>query len=272
MKIHGICLVKNEGDIVEYTLAQAARWCDSIYVYDNGSEDDTWEIVNSMAAATPCIIPFRRENLPFDNALRSKVYNHFKKRARAGDWWCRLDADEVYIDDPRIFLGDIPKCYHVLWAAQFQYYLTDADVQRFAADEAHAPKMNAGTLPRSYAANASEARFFRHRDRLRWDYGAWPRHLGLVFPTRIRLKHFQNRSPAQIQLRLDTRHRAIRDGTPDFPHIDVTNWRDTIPKHELSVDTGDGRYEIDECRLPPYRETPLQQALKRFMHGLQIWP
>ena len=272
MKIHGICLVKNEADIIEHTLTEALRWCDYIYVFDNGSIDGTWDIIQKMAASVANIVPFKQDERPFDNSLRAEVYNHFSDRAAEGDWWCRLDGDEVYVDDPRHFLCDVPSAFHVVWAVHMQYYLTPDDAERFSASLSERPVMNAANLPRSYAANASETRFFRHRHRLRWRSGAWPRHLGLVYPKRIRVKHFQYRSPAQIQLRLDTRHRAIQQGTPDFPHIDVTAWRETLRSEGLSVDAGDGRYEIDESRTPPHLESPAQRVLKRLLHGTGVWP
>jgi hypothetical protein len=32
-----------------------------------------------------------------------------------GDWWCILDADEFYIDDPREFLEAVPKRFSSVW-------------------------------------------------------------------------------------------------------------------------------------------------------------
>ncbi len=272
MKLHGICLVKNEADIIEYTLTEAARWCDNIYVFDNGSADETWDVVKRLAATVGNIVPFKQDGRPFDNNLRAEVYNHYKSRAVDGDWWCRLDGDEVYADDPRLFLARVPRAYHVVWAVHLQFYLTPSDVDQLSSAQEKPSAVDASSLPRSYAANASETRFFRHRQRLEWAQGAWPRHLGLVFPERIRVKHFQYRSPAQIQLRLDTRHRAIQQGTPDFPHIDVTAWREALRSEGLSLDEGDGRYEIDESRLPSFLESPGQRILKRLLHGTGIWP
>lgn len=49
MKIHSICLVKNESDIIAQTLKAAVNWSDFIYVYDNGSTDGTWEKVISLS-------------------------------------------------------------------------------------------------------------------------------------------------------------------------------------------------------------------------------
>ena len=37
--------VKNEVDIIDQSLRAAASWCSKIYVFDNGSDDGTWETV-----------------------------------------------------------------------------------------------------------------------------------------------------------------------------------------------------------------------------------
>ena len=270
-EIHGICLVKNEGDIVEYTLARAAEWCDHLYVLDNGSADDTWEIAQRMAESMPQIVPFKSETVPFDNALRGEVFRAFRDRAHPGDWWCRLDGDEEYVDNPADFLDAVPKRFHVVWSAHLQYYLRPEDVEGLSA-EGPPPKIGSENLPRHYRANAAEARFFRHRPGLAWPDGAWPRHMGLVYPKRIRVKHYQYRSPAQIQRRLDTRHQAIRDGNLDFPHIVAHGWRDQLVTDGLSYDSGDDRYEIDESNLPKHLEPMHQRVLKRILHGTGIWP
>ena len=57
MKIYAISLIKNEADIIEKNLIEASKWCDKIFVYDNGSTDGTWEIVKSLSSNK--IIPFK---------------------------------------------------------------------------------------------------------------------------------------------------------------------------------------------------------------------
>lgn len=265
MKIHAICLVKNEGDFIGESLAAAVGWCDAIYVFDTGSDDGSWEAVRELAGRFPAIIPFKREARDFNDGLRAEVFAAFRDRAAAGDWWCRLDADEVYAEDPRAFLSAVPRCHHVVWSIHLQYYFTDEDRRMHEA--------GGGALPRFYKANASEPRFFRHRDRLEWGGGAWPRHLGVVHPHRIMLKHFQYRSPAQIQRRLDTRRAAAAAGWEHFRHSLESDWREkVVPAADLDFDDGSGRYAIDESKLPRHLEPMPQRLVKRAMHGLGIWP
>jgi hypothetical protein len=275
MKIFGNCLVKNEADIVAETLTKAARWCDRIFVFDNGSTDGTWEIVQSCAQREPRIVAFRTAAVPFRNSLRRDTYQAFRHEARSGDWWCKLDADEIYLDDPRTFLAAVPHREHVVWAASFQFYFTDEEVQRFEQDpRAFPPQVEAERALRHFRCDYSEPRFFRHRDRLRWDSGSEPRHLGIVHPHRIRLKHYQYRSPSQITLRLATRQQAIAQGAGVFQgYCEAARWQDKVVSHASCrcVDDPDA-FLIDEAALPRHLEPPWRRVLKYAMHGSGLWP
>ena len=275
MRIHGICLMKNESDILRYFFRESLRWCDRIYVFDNGSSDATWDIVNETARVHPQIVPALREDRAFDDCLRGDIFRRFRGEAGPGDWWCRLDADEIYIDEPRAFLGRVPPGDHVVWATHLQYHITTADLARFTPeDELRAPEIDASNLPRYYAADAGEPRFFRHRARLDWPAdGAWPRHVGVVTPERIRLKHLQYRSPAQIQRRLDTRREALAHGYRHFTHSIEQTWREKVADPAtLAFDGCDGNFAVDPARIPRHLEPPAQRAVKRIMHGLRLWP
>jgi hypothetical protein len=273
MKLHGIMLVKNEADIVEFALDRAAVWAERIYVFDTGSTDDTWARVQNLAKRCPAIVPYRSAARDFRDELRGEVFNAFRHEAGPGAWWCRLDADEVYAEDPRAFLADVPGYHHVVWAAHLQFYFTPADVARFPHLEGERPTIDETNRPRYYLNNSSEARFFRHRSRLRWDDGSWPRHLGLVHPRRIPLRHFQYRSPQQIQLRLDTRRQAARAGYQHFGHSLQTRWQEQVRDAAgLHYDDGQAPLRIDETQMPRHLERPGQRILKRILHGTGIWP
>ena len=86
---------------------------------------------------------------------------------------------------------------------------------------------------RYYLNNWGELRFFRHSDKIIWtrteDYGGFP---GVMFtapayPVRIWLKHYQYRSPDQIERRLRTRRPAMEAST-GFLHEVTPNWRAAI--------------------------------------------
>lgn len=213
MKIHSICIVKNEGDVIEQNLIAALQWSDFIYVFDNGSTDGTWEKVLAMAQQFQQIVCYKQEACWFHYGLRCEVFNHYRSRSQDNDWWCRLDADEFYIDNPRTFLSQVPHQYQWVWGTSLEYYFTDRDLERYEEN----PDLYGDDVPvekklRYYLNDWSEARFFRYDSRLIWDlHRPWP-YLGAAYPERIRLKHFQYRSPQQIQSRLNTRLKIANAG------------------------------------------------------------
>ena len=220
MKIHGLCVVKNEEDIIEETLRAAARWCDSIYVLDNGSTDGTWKKVQALARELPAVVPFKQDPRPFNDAIRNEILRHHAARATPADWWCILDADEFYIDDPRSFLGKIPGRYQAVWMQLYVYLFTDKDLATYR----QYPKLF-DSLPieerlRHYVlGDYSELRFFRHSDARAWVPGG---DLHPIYPLRIRMKHFAYRSPDQIRKRLETRREPMLRG--EFLHEKRANW------------------------------------------------
>jgi glycosyltransferase involved in cell wall biosynthesis len=284
MRILGMCLVRNEADIIRQCLRAAAEWCDAIYVFDNGSDDGAWDAVLDMSRKLRAVVPFKQDPQPFRDSLRGDIFERYKSHAREGDWWCRLDADEFYIDPPKPFLAAIAPEHGVVWSASFQYYFTERDAARYHRD----PAAFGDGVPveekcRYYLNYWSEPRFLRHRTGLVWRDGAWPDGLHKSSERRIRLKHFQYRSPGQIAKRLATRSEAVRRGA--FIHERFHNWKDEILRTKpiasraldgsvptdwedrivdskaLLFDDGSGNYAIDEAMLPPIRDLRVGRPL-----------
>jgi glycosyltransferase involved in cell wall biosynthesis len=261
MRIYSICVVKNEDDIIEQTLKAALQWSDFIYVLDNGSCDRTWEKVIHLSQFHPQIIPYQQQDCTFHLGLRAQVFHHYKAQSQPGDWWCRLDADEIYIDDPRIFLAKIPQTYQAVWCASFQYFLTDLDLERYqVAPEEYADDVPVEQKCRYYLNNWAEARFVRYDDSLVWDLDqGWP-YFGAIYPVRIWLKHYQWRSPQQIQKRLDNRLAARSNGYNGFIHeqdITLSNWQQKIqPASQLNYDVHDRQFVVREDLMPPVPSNP----------------
>lgn len=304
MKIHSICLIKNESDIIIQTLRSAISWSDFIYVYDNGSTDGTWEKVINLAKDYKQIIPYKQDGQPYSESLRSEPFNYYRTNSSEGDWWCKLDADEIYIDDPRTFLCKIPKKYDLVWSASFEYYFTDKDLVLYNQN----PSLYADDIPveekcRYYINDWSEFRFFRDKKNLIWEKslvrteGAHPSGLSTVYPQRIRLKHFQYRSPQQIQKRLHSRTEAMQNGVflhekridwkgnignLDNPGWDENNfsydrnylpqsWEErVVPSSRLLYDSHDEKYIINEKVLP---KIPISQSIyTRFINKILAVP
>lgn len=231
MKIHALCILKDEADVVAECLTAAAEWADHLYVLDNGSTDGTWEIVQELATRVPQVVAWKQEAVPFSDGLRARIYEAFKDRAQPGDWWCRADADEFYVDDPRVFLAKVGREHDVVWTASFSYYFTDRDAEAYAQD----PSRYADDVPieqkiRHYVNHWGEPRFFRHRPGLTWSEseGGFPTFVvsSAAYPVRLWVKHFPYRSPQQIERRLVARNAALAGGW--FAHEAIADWGDAV--------------------------------------------
>src|SRR5437762_68452 len=47
---HALLPVRDEGDIIRQCLEHLLVWADSVYIFDTGSVDDTWEIAREIAS------------------------------------------------------------------------------------------------------------------------------------------------------------------------------------------------------------------------------
>ncbi len=265
MKIFAIMLVKNEADIVKSVLLSAREWADKIFVIDNDSTDGTWEIVNSLA--DDVIIIERQEKRTFNRDFRGEVFEKYKALATKDDWWAfALDSDEFYVDNPKEFLAKVPGKFHIVNKKSLDYVITKEDLQEyeftgdFEKDKGHL----------KYIKNPCwcEPRFFRHRDAIQWEFGKsqqCPHRLGVHYPEYIIVKHYQNRSPKQMQRRLDLRNSLPekKDGRC-FHHVKETDFHELLGERKNCVyDTGEISLYHDNKILIP--NNPVRQSiLKKF--------
>ena len=271
MKIFSICCVRDENDIVREVLEAALSWSDTIFVFDNGSVDGTWETIQDIARKTSKIEIAGRDNRTFADELRGEIFESYRSVASAGDWWCRLDSDEIYIDDPVCFLANVPDRYGFVFSASFNFYFTDIDLQSYEQDPSGWLARPVPERLKFYQNNWGEPRFVRHRDNLDWAGLIWPDNRGRTFPSRIRLKHFPYRSPAQISNRLEIRQRQpalfkheanrslAKSARPDWSDqhsetaaFEAASWQDRVRKAaECDFDHGDGAFVIRNDLMPP---------------------
>lgn len=271
MRILGIMLVKDEADVLRYTVERALQWIDRIFILDNGSSDGTWEIANELSGDQ--VVPWKQDFRVYSNALRAEVFGQFRQEASDGDWWCyKMDSDEFYLDDPREFLARVPRYHQVVYKRSIDYVITRQDVEEFDfAGDFQRDRLNLRYfLPTAY----TEPRFFRHRSRLHWpENDKSPRHMGIPHPEPITVQHYQWRSPQQMQKRIDARKAIPRDkrGKP-FKHVQHSTWEEALyDRQNTRLDDG----SIDLHQVPLKRSlmpAKPQYLLRRALHGLGILP
>jgi glycosyltransferase involved in cell wall biosynthesis len=225
-RVHGICLVKNEDDIISQSLTHAARFCDRVFVIDNGSTDDTWTIVNDLARRDGGIVPFEQTREPYGDWLRARVFNEMHRKLSEEDWWLILDADEFFVEDPKAAVDvAVRQGADVVMTWQIQFYFTERDLEAWnrREDRREAPIFS---RRRYYQINWQEPRIFRNRRERPWDTHAsiklpdGPHRTSSYLPFN---RHYQFRDPAQMEKRL-----ALRYGHALFPHVQSPDWRDQI--------------------------------------------
>lgn len=206
MKLNAICIIKNEADIILETLENALRFCDSIYVFDNGSTDGSSELISEKALSDERIVTAAYNNEIYRNQFRNRVYNMFHHRYSASDWWYILDADEMLTEDPRPMLvraTQRSKNQMRVWQAQF--YFTDKDLALYDHENI---ELSVSERRRYYRINWREPRFFRNSPSEKWPEsisGKVPPFCQKLYHPSPICRHYAERTPEQIKMRRDIR-------------------------------------------------------------------
>jgi len=225
--LYGVCIVKNEADIITFSLTHASRFCKAIYVLDNGSTDDTWERVTALSARNPAIVPFEKKACRYGVGLRGYIYNRVRREFKEGDWVLILDSDEFLENDPE---PDIAYCegrgFELIFTLQAQFYVTPRDFEKPWYRKGHDSIDSFEVLPAHFQINYSEPRLFKHTSSLEWpdldDRGnptqiSYPNGLGKRSPRKVVNRHYQYRSIPQMRQRLALRSRVHLE-TGRFKH------------------------------------------------------
>lgn len=272
MKIFGVSVVKDEDDILLEGYTRFLKWCDYIAVVDNGSSDKTTQILQELQDQHKgrfFFLGVRDE--PFSDSLRRYPYDFLKGMAGKGDWWCRLDPDEEYVDNPRRLLKEIPFYHSVVASIHIQYYFTKADWQNWDDECAKAAGLPYSRRRRFYKVDGfSEQRFWRHYPGQTWHpNGSFPKHIGAIASKYIRIKHFKYRSPEQIQKRIDSHTQANLGGHQNWAHDNVSDWKEKLADEtELSFDQHDGNFVCPENMNFLARESLPRSVAKSIFHLL----
>ena len=131
VKIIAICLTRNDADILPRTVRDAASWCDHIIIVNHDSSDDTERVARDLERECKGVIFFGTVSGAYSNGIRSLAYKRYSHLANSNDWWCRLDSDEIYFDDPRQFLSDVPRYYRSVAGIGLQFYFTQNDLELY---------------------------------------------------------------------------------------------------------------------------------------------
>ena len=278
MKFTCLLPVRDEADIIGQCLRHALMWADAIYVFDTGSVDDTWEIVQDFAARDRRVIPLRKEPVYFsETRLRGWMFHQARQQMRDGDWFLRMDADEFHHVPPPEFVRTQMRRHETI--AYHQYYdfrLLQSEVEAWERGE-ETLKDRARPIEerrRHYTVSVyAEPRLCRYRSTMQWPQTvSFPFNAGFVARERLPIRHYPHRDPAQLERRCRLRAVMINDPSHDgqsFLHWAECEWKKFVT---LDMEAGLHCWKLG-TELPLVHQTnhlrpPPVRAVQRLVHGL----
>lgn len=225
-KLYGLMIARDEDDIIEQNVLHALKYCDKIIALDHMSTDETWAILKRLESQTDGkLVAYQRLDVPFSDGLRAIAYNAFHRELSKDDWWMRLDADEFVNEDPHIAMAQASKeGADFIRGDMVNFDVTDRDLEEIEAgrDTRSAP---IELRRRYYRVNWREYRLFRNDPEVEWNVAInrnFPQNLSskLLCSKALFFRHYGDRDVAQMTKRI-----AKRIGSPEFPHVQETEWR-----------------------------------------------
>lgn len=264
MKFHCLLPVRDEADIIGQCLRHMLSWADAIYIFDTGSVDQTWEIVQDFVTQDKRVVPLKKDPVFFsENRLRGWLFHQARKHMRTGDWFLRVDADEFHHIPPPEFVQTRMRPHETI--AYHQYYdfrLLESEVRCWErGTETLADRQRPIEDRRRWFTPSiySEPRLCRYRDIMQWPPTvSFPFNAGFLARERLPIRHYPHRDPIQLARRCKLRAIMMADKEnrahwtqPELHHWAEQEWRKFITPDNLA----DLQYWKPGTDLPEFRFT-----------------
>jgi len=281
MKFHALLPVRDEADIISQCLEQALTWADAICVFDTGSVDNTWEIVQDFASRDKRIMPIRKEPVYFsETRLRSYMFHVARQNMHNGDWFLRVDADEFHHIAPPEFVRNCMRKHET--AAYHQYYdfrLLQSEVDAWNAGEETLKDRQRliEDRRRHYTVSEySEPRLCRYRETMQWPVTvSFPFNAGYVARERLPVRHYPYRDPVQLERRCRLRAIMMADeenrsnwSRPELHHWAEREWNKFItPENLPGLKLWKSGTELPLVHGTSHLKPSHIRVVQRFMHA-----
>lgn len=245
MKFVALLPVRDEGDVIRECLIHALGWADCIFVYDTGSIDDTYDIVEDMAKADRRIRPIGSDHVYYnENRVRGLLFDVARSELRDGDWFLRMDADEFHHVKPQDFVSTRLRLNEsVVYHQYYNFQLTRSEAATLETEDAIASERKKPVRERRRAYMVStyaEPRMCRYRSSMRWPGAvSFPYNAGLVARARLPIRHYPHRDPGQLKRRCKLRAIMMADRenranwtNPEAHHWSVEDWQTFVAEDD----------------------------------------
>lgn len=281
MRFHVLLPVRDEADIIGQCLAHLLKWADAVYVFDTGSVDESWELVQDAARHDKRVIPLKKDAVFFsETRLRGWMFNQVRSQMRDGDWFLRADADEFHHIPPPEFVRSRLRLHETI--AYHQYYdfkLTESEVADWEAGrESFADRARPIEDRRRWftLSSYSEPRLCKYRSTMRWPPTvSFPFNAGFVAKERLPIRHYPHRDPAQLHRRCRLRAIMMADqenrsnwSRPELHHWTEGEWRRLVTRDDSSGLHFWGKgSELPDGRFFGHVRQPHIRLLQRIIHS-----
>jgi hypothetical protein len=250
-------------------------WADAVYVFDSGSFDETWELVQRFAAQDERVIPMMKADVFFsEKRLRGWMFHHARQWMQDGDWFLRVDADEFHHIPPPEFVRTRMKKHETV--AYHQYYDFRLTASEVTAWEECRERLSDRTCPieerrRWFTVNPhTEPRLCRYRESMQWpETASFPYNAGYLATERLPIRHYPHRDPFQLERRCRLRAMMMMDPENTcVVHWALSNWRE----HVVPDDSPELRYwkpgtELPRLQFADHLAPVPKRALQRIAHA-----
>jgi glycosyltransferase involved in cell wall biosynthesis len=214
-----VCIlpVRDEADIIGQCLQHLLMWADAIYVFDTGSVDTTWEIVQDFAAKDKRVIPLKKDPVYFsETRLRGWLFHQARQQMRTGDWFLRVDADEFHHVPPPEFVKTRLRPHEtIVYHQYYNFVLRESEVGDWeAGKETLADRARPIEQRRQWyqVSEYAEPRLCRYRETMQWPPTvSFPFNAGYMAVERLPIRHYPHRDPVQLDRRCRLRAVMMAD-------------------------------------------------------------
>jgi len=98
INIIGMMWNKNEGDILAEIISEAVKHVDLLYIADDGSTDNSWEIITSLKKRYDKIEFIQRNPNKNDPGQRQALLTEIRKRYKSDVWIQIIESDIMIVD------------------------------------------------------------------------------------------------------------------------------------------------------------------------------